>query len=90
MKKILYFVNGTPTEAELADADAHYAIIRNGAAWHERDCFEECDLVMGKPENVPPPYRHLMQFEEPEAEEPEDIPVARSRRGTRQVPDPDK
>lgn len=86
MKKILYFVNGTPTEAELADAEAHYAIIRNGAAWHERDCFEECDLVMGKIENVPEPYRHLWQdISQTDAQEPVTPTAPRTRRSRQEM-----
>lgn len=61
MKKILYFVRGVPSHAELMDAQDKYALIRDCTAWHDGDCFEECDLVIGKAENIPGPYKHLWQ-----------------------------
>lgn len=41
------------------EAEKAGALLRDRDAWHERDAFEPCDLVMGKQENVPPPYAGL-------------------------------
>ena len=49
---------------ELADAARVGALLRNSDAWHEGDCLEICDQVMGKAENIPPPYRHLWKESE--------------------------
>lgn len=68
MKKILYFVRGVPTEAELLAAQANYALIRDYTAWHEGDCLEMCDMVIGKYENIPGPYKHLWQGESKQSE----------------------
>lgn len=58
--RILYFTQGLPSEKELAEAERLGALLRNSLAWHEGDAFEPCDLVMGRPESVPPPYRDLI------------------------------
>lgn len=59
--KILYFYYGTPDKAELEEARLAGALLRDCRAWHQGDCLELCDMVMGKPENVPKPYRHLLK-----------------------------
>lgn len=74
MKKILYFIRGVPTEAELAEAENIRALIRDCQAWHERDCFEECDIVMGKEENIPNPYKHLWQETNQQTKQSENMP----------------
>lgn len=61
MKKILYFVRGVPSHSELMEAQDNYALIRDCTAWHEGDCLEVCDSVMGKAKNIPKPYKHLWQ-----------------------------
>lgn len=90
MKKILFFVRGVPSHAELMEAQDKYALIRDCTAWHEGDCFEECDLVIGKAENIPEPYKQLWdgQSQKPEQDEdaPEEdapetvVPIARGRK----------
>lgn len=75
MKKILYFVRGVPTHAELMEAQDNYALIRDYTAWHDGDCLEVCDAVMGKAENIPMPYKHLWQGVNKEPEKPVNEPV---------------
>lgn len=70
MKKILYFVRGVPSHAELMEAQDNYALIRDCTAWHEGDCLEVCDMVMGKAENIPMPYKHLWHGGNTEPEKP--------------------
>lgn len=55
--KILFFTRGLPERAELEEAAKAGALLRDCLAWHEGDFTEDCDLVMGKPENIPKPYR---------------------------------
>lgn len=88
MKTILYFVRGVPSEAELKEAEDNRALIRDCTAWHERDCLEECDIVMGKPENVPLPYRHLMQGANVESSQSDSLsedtqPVSKCRKSNK-------
>lgn len=68
--KILYFTRGLPDDAELEEARKNGALLRNRLAWHERDCLESCDLVLGRKENIPSPYLHLWR-EKPNDELPE-------------------
>lgn len=74
MKKILYFVRGVPSHAELMEAQDKYALIRDCTAWHEGDCFEVCDAVMGKAENIPEPYKYLWQGDK-QIEKPVNDPI---------------
>lgn len=76
MKK-LYFMAGLPDETELEEAKNEGALIRNSLAWHPGDAFEECDLALGRPENIPEPYRHLWQDN---ADENDTLPVKAAKK----------
>ena len=60
MKKILYFISGEPTNKDKKKAASAGAFFRDARAWHEGDFTEQCDAVMGKLEDIPPPYQTFL------------------------------
>lgn len=79
MAKTLYFIWGQPTEQERLDALTVGAVLRDAMAWHEGDFTEQCDVVSGKPENIPAPYRKF-PYRKPEFMEAVKTPDKKKRK----------